>query len=171
MTDKIEPTNLTSESIDTTFRRLSEKADMLYFFVALYSNYIGKVRHYGIGPEMTMTEAHMLNSIASTPGTTVTDLARRWERTTGAICQTLSKLDKKDLILRQKTEENSKNVHLYPSELGWAVNRAHMMYDIADITETTQELLQHCTMDEINTFYKVLGVYLDLIREDQRPDK
>lgn len=161
----------TTESIDTTFRRLSEKADTLYFFVALYSNYIGKVRNYGIGPELSMTEAHMLNSIALTPGTNVTELAKRWERTTGAVCQTLAKLDKKELIERRKLEGNSKNVLLYPSELGWAVNRAHMMYDIADITATTQELLERCTMEEIDTFYKVLGVYLDLIREDQRTNK
>lgn len=155
------------ESIDSIFQRLSEKADMIYFFVALYSKYIGKARNYGIGPELSMTEAHMLNSIALTPGTTVTDLARRWERTTGAVCQTLSKLDKKQLIERKKAENNDKTVLLYPSELGSAVNRAHMMYDIADITATTQELLQKCSMDEIDTFYKVLGVYLDLIREDQ----
>lgn len=161
----------TYESIDTTFRRLSEKADLLYFFVALYSNYISKVRHYGVGPELTMTEAHMLNSIALTPGTTVTDLAHRWERSTGAVCQTLSKLTKKELIEKKKAENNSKEVHLYPTELGWNVNRAHMMYDIADITETTQDLLKHCTMDEINTFYKVLEVYLNLIREDQKITK
>ena len=164
-------TSIISENLDTTFRKLSEKADMLYFFVALYSNYIGKIRNYGLGPEMTMTEAHMLNSIALTPGTTVTELARRWERTTGAVCQTLAKLDKKGLIERRKAEDNNKAVLLYPSELGSAVNRAHMMYDIADITETTNDLLKHCTMDEIDTFYKVLGVYLNLIREDQRPGK
>lgn len=160
-----------TESIDTTFRRLSEKADNVYGFVALYSNYIGKLRNYGIGPDLTMTEAHMLNSIAITPGTNVTDLARRWERTTGAVCQTLAKLDKKGLIERKKADGNSKNVLLYPSELGLAVNRAHMMYDIADITATTQDLLKQCTMDEINTFHKVLGIYLDIIREDQRTNK
>ena len=160
-----------SEGIGATFLRLSEKADMLYYFVALYSNYIGKLRHYGIGPELTMTEAHMLNSIVITPGTNVTELARRWERTTGAVCQTLAKLDKKELIERRKTEGNSKNVLLYPSELGLAVNRAHMMYDIADITATTQELLKRCSMDEIDTFYKVLGEYLELVREDQRINK
>ncbi len=164
-------TSPTTENIETTFGRLSEKADMLYFFVALYSNYIGKLRHYGVGPELTMTEAHMLNSIALTPGTTVTELAHRWERTTGAVCQVLSKLDRKGLITRKKAEGNSKTVHLYPSELGQTVNRAHMMYDIADITETTQELLKSCTMDEINTFYKVLGIYLELVRKDQRTGK
>lgn len=171
MENTSEHTPPVTENIDATFRRLSEKADLVYFFVALYSNYIGKTRNYGLGPEMTMTEAHMLNSIALTPGTTVTDLAHRWERTTGAVCQTLSKLDKKGLIERKKTEGNSKTVHLYPSELGWAVDRAHMMYDIADITATTQELLESCTMDELNTFYKVLGIYLDLIRRDQRSEK
>lgn len=160
-----------AESIDATFRRLSEKADNVYFFVALYSNYIGKLRNYGLGPELTMTEAHMLNSIALTPGTNVTELARRWERTTGAVCQTLAKLDKKGLIERKKADGNSKNVLLYPSELGLSVNRAHMMYDIADITATTQELLERCTMDEIDTFHKVLGVYLDIIRNDQRTNK
>ena len=51
------------------------------------------------------------------------------------------------------------------------MNRAHMMYDSADITETTQDVLKHCTMDEINTFYKVLEVYLNLIREDQKITK
>lgn len=171
MTHPKKPASPPSESIDSTFRRLSEKADLLYFFVALYSNYIGKTRHYGIGPELTMTEAHMLNSIALTPGTNVTELARRWERTTGAVCQTLAKLDKKGLIERKKAEDNEKNVLLYPSELGISVNRAHMMYDIADITATTQELLESCTMEEIDTFYKVLGVYLELVREDQRTKK
>ena len=136
----------------------------------LYYNYIGKSRNYGVGPDLTMTEAHMLNSIVQTPGTNVTELAQRWERTPGAVCQTLSKLDKKELIERRKAPDNNKNVLLYPSPLGLTVNQAHMMYDISDITSTTQELLGKCSVEEIDAFYKVLGAYLDIIRKEQNTD-
>lgn len=158
---------LYSENINETFLKLSEKADILYRFVALYSNYIAQNRNYGVGPDLTMTESHMLNSIVLTPGVTVTNLARRWERSKGAVCQVLTKLEKKGLSERRKSDSNGKNVLVYPTELGLRANDAHMVCDVTDILATTQELLKSCTMDEINAFYKVLDLYTGYLRAEQ----
>ena len=79
----------------------------------------------------------------------------------------LTKLEKKGLSERRKSDSSGKNVLVYPTELGLRVNDAHMVCVVTDILATTQELLKSCTMDEINAFYKVLDLYTGYLRAEQ----
>ena len=40
------------------------------------------------------------------------------------------------------------------------------MHDYAEITSTLQTLLKSCTLDEVQTFYKVVGAYVDILDEE-----
>lgn len=154
------------EDLDRLYRELNARADKLYKFVLLYSDYIHTQRDYGTGQEIGMIEVHTLTYIEENPGTTITELAKDWNKTKGAISQTVKKLVEGGLVTRKMKENNSKTVLLYATEEGTRLSIAHKMYDLADIAQTTEELMMKCTAEEIDTFYKVIDVYITLLKQD-----
>ena len=152
------------EHLDQLYRQMNARAESLYQFVLLYSDYIHAKRDYGTGLEIGMIDVHTLTHIEENPGITVTELARDWNKTKGALSQTVKRLVELGLVERRMTEHNSKTVLLYATEEGVRLSVAHKMYDLADIAQTTEELLRHCTPEEMDTFYKVLEVYTRLLK-------
>lgn len=149
--------------IDKIYAQLSPRANELYQFIICYYEYMNEFRDYdGSGELVSMVEIHVLTIIADQPGITVSQLAKSWGTTKGAISQNLKKLEKKELIFRQKESGNAKTVHIYPTEKGERLSTAHKTYDNADILQTQHELLKSCTVDEIDTFYKVVHEYIKL---------
>jgi len=150
------------EQIDREYRRLSSRADALYQFVMLYNEYIHAARDYGTGELISMVEVHTLTMIADQPGITVNELAKQWRRTKGAVSQNVTKLDNKGLISRQRSEKDSRHVHLYVTEKGQQLSDLHKEYDVDDVIKTQNNLLKKCTEEELAAFYKVLEIYNEL---------
>lgn len=152
----------TKESIDALYKELSVEADKLYNFVMLYNEYINTPHDYGFGSPISMVEVHNLTLIEDNPGITISALANLWKRTNSAISQNVTKLENKGLVVRKRSEQNGKNILLYATPKGIELSTAHKKYDCADILETRVELLKHCTKEDLETFYKVVGFYIDL---------
>lgn len=151
--------------IDRIYKQLSPRANELYQFVIHYYEYMNQPRDYdGSGEPISMVEIHILTIIADHPGITVSELSVKWGTTKGAISQNVKKLEKKELIFRNKENDNAKTVHIYPTEKGERLSTAHKSYDNADILQTQYELLKSCTVEEIDTFYKVVHEYIKLFQ-------
>lgn len=148
--------------IDQIYSQLSPRADLLYRFVMVYSDYIYQFRDYGTGLIISMIEVHTLTMIEDNPGITASELAKMWNRTKSSVSQTIAKLEKKKLIFRKKSSHDAKVAHLYPTEAGIELSIKHKMYDNMDIMQTQQELLKSCTLEEFDAFYKVLEAYCKL---------
>ena len=150
------------DEIDRVYAQLSPRADKLYRFVMAYSDYINEAKDYGTGRLINMVEVHTLTMIEDQPGVTVSDLARQWDRTKSAVSQNIKKLEAKGLVYRVPDENDAKMLHLYPTEEGVRLSTAHKLYDNMDIMQTKNDLLRTRTIEEIDTFYKVLDAYYDL---------
>lgn len=150
------------EEIDKIYAQLSPRADKLYHFVMLYAEYIKTPRDYGDGEPITMTEVHTLTMIEDHPGLTVSDLAKWWRLTKSAISQAIKKLEARGLVYKVRDENNAKILHLFPTEAGVKLSTAHKLFDNMDIMQTSNDLLQTCTAEEIDTFYKVIDAYSKL---------
>ena len=151
------------KEIDSLYAQFSKRADLLYTFVTKYSNYIYEPRDYGSGEKMGMLMIHNLTQIDDQPGITVGELATYWNRTKGAISQNIKVLEAKELIYRVVDDKDARVVHLYTTEKGSKLAMAHKVYDINAIIEKQTALLNTCTPEEIDAFYKVLGAYYDLV--------
>lgn len=149
--------------IKDKYNELNTKASIIYKFVTTYSDYIKKPHDYGTGEIISMVEVHILTIIEENPGITVTEVALGWNRTKGAISQTISKLEKRGLILRKKEENNAKNIHLYVTEKGKNLSISHKNYDIKELTMANDVLLESFSEKEIDAFYKVMKEYTKLI--------
>ena len=92
--------------IKDKYNELNTKASIIYKFVTTYSDYIKKPHDYGTGEIISMVEVHILTIIEENPGITVTEVALGWNRTKGAISQTISKLEKRGGCLWNQRREN-----------------------------------------------------------------
>lgn len=160
-----------SSFVDQTFQVLNDRHNVIYGFVMRYNDYIYAEHDYGNGDPLTMIEVHTLTYIEDHPGTTVTELTEYWHKTKGAISQIVSRLEALGLVKKTKKEGNAKNVCLYVTECGFHTSRAHKLYDTLDITKTLNEIQKVCTPAEIDTFYKVISVYYDVICKDFEENK
>lgn len=155
-------------AVDAAYTALSKRYDKLYSFVMHYSEYIYSTHQYDaqLPVALTMIEVHTLSYIEDHPGTTATELVRFWDKTKGAISQVLARLLSFGLIEKRNENGNAKTLHLYVTEQGRQISKAHKLYDINDITKTMSELQKRCTVDELEAFYKVVAIYDDVIRAD-----
>ena len=152
-------------SVNELFKQLNTKADLLYKFVMLYSDYTVEGQDYGTGEFINMVAVHTLTAIAENPGINISELAAMWNRTNGAISQTATKLEKAGYIIRRKQPGNKKFVELYPTEKGIALSQAHMRYDAIEVSKTMNQLLNSgCTAAEIDIFFKVVEKYIERYR-------
>ena len=150
------------EQLDQVYRNLNIRAEKLYDFVCRYYAYMSMPRDYGNGRMISMTEVHVLTCIEENPGATITQLALERGKTKSAISQTVKRLEKLGYIYRDKKEGNSKEVLLMPTAEGINLSNAHKLYDLTDIASTSEALLRSCSIEEIDTFYKVIDEYRKL---------
>lgn len=154
------------ESLNALYKTLNVRAEKLYDFVYYYNKYMLEARDYGTGSLIRMPEIHILTEIEQEPGITISQLAKKRNRTPSAISQTVTSLVKSGYIYKEKRQNNNKELLLYPTEQGKALSRTHKLYDIADIGSTTEALLKTCSVDELDTFYRVLENYLNLLPKE-----
>ena len=152
-----------TDTENSQLETLNTKANILYKFVMLYNDYIKTARDYGTGEIINMVEVHILTKIEENPGITVTEVALMWNRTKGAVSQIVSKLEKRGLIERRKERGNAKNVHLYVTDKGEILSKAHKAYDIQELNWADKTLHTDFTSQEIDTFYKVMQRYNELM--------
>lgn len=152
-------------SVYQLYGKLSERADLVYKFVSLYSDYMSDLHDYGVKASVNMLEAHVLTNIFDNPGINSTQLTQYWGKTKGAISQTVTKLVDKGYVRRGEKLEKSKIIPLYITPKGEELAKAHKIYDVLDISETMQKLRQSCTDDEVKGFYHVLEAYISLMEE------
>lgn len=148
------------------FRQLYNRAKLMYNFVNLMNIHTKHTNCSTSAPDLSMTEVHLLVDIMENPGVTVTDLGRMNKKTRGAISQMTSKLEQGKFLLKKVSDRHGKILELYLTETGKKVAEEHSQYDVKALTATLNQLLDTCSMDEINNFYKVLERYNEILQEE-----
>lgn len=144
-----------------------EATDIIHQVANFYIN--TKVPHdYGTGETYTSVEVHTLKHIADNPGITVTELARDYGKTKGAVSQILKKIESKGLIRREADPGNDNKCLLYITEKGEMLDGAHRSYDERNSSETMDRVRENFDEDEFNMAFRVLESWLSVRREVQQ---
>lgn len=138
---------------------LMEKANIIYDFVDLFTQYENTVRDYGGDNFLTMNEVHMLTYIERNPGITASDVARNFRRSRGFISQCITKLDSNWYITRVPQENDAKKKSIFVTQKGKDLCMLHSQFDEKNLAKTYNYLRRDCTHNEIEAFYKVMDVY------------
>lgn len=145
----------------------AEIADIIHQVSNFYTS--TKVPHdYGTGTDYTSVEVHMVKYIADNPGITVSDIARDYGRSKGAISQILKKLEEKGLVFRENVLRSDNKNPLYVTEKGKDLNEAHRAYDELRFGESINPVRELYTQEEIDTTVEVLRTWLTVRREVQQ---
>lgn len=156
------------EELYHSFAQLDEKMNIIYKFVLGYNDYINMRHNYNAEVELTMLEAHVLTDICDHPGTTVTTLAAVWNRSVSATSQTVRRLMARELVTRENAPDNGKVFYLYPTEKGVKASDQHKRYDVEDTIKTIKTLLHDLSFEEIETMFKAMEKYVDLLHPERR---
>lgn len=151
--------------IDEAYCRLNVRANKIYDFVILYHNYM-YAQHKYENVNCNMMEIHTLTLIDDNPGITSTQLAKLWHKSKGAISQTVKKLMQSGWVEKRYKENNEKTALLYVTESGRRLSGIHKAYDVADITQTTAYLVQQCSAEDLDAFYRILDEYIKLMKSE-----
>lgn len=145
---------------------LLEKAEILYQFVALFSDYEHTVRDYSPQVSMSMSEIHILVHINEVPGITGVELADKFLITPSAISQILARMEAEEYIVR--VSKKGKKKMAFCTLKGKELCNAHKAFDVRTLTKTYSYLRRDCSPEEIQSFYKVMSVYNNIMLAGRR---
>lgn len=152
-------------SEDNVFHQLYEQSRLLYNFASLMTTYTNHKNCSKLAPTLTMTEVHLLVDIMEQPGISVSELGRLNSKTRGAISQMVKKLEQSGMITKTVNEQHARILDLHLTPLGLKLAKEHAAYDVKALTLNLNHLLDRCSMEEVNHFYKVLQCYNDILIE------
>ena len=104
----------------------------------------------------------MKNDLFVTAGEVAQDLGVSKPFAYKLVRQMNEELEEKGFIIRTRSPQNAKRVLLYTTEKGKAFSYAHKRFDALNVSISMQRLLQSCSMEEVDAFYKVMDAYCDL---------
>ncbi len=152
-------------SINQVLQRIGHRAGGLYDFVMVVGGILNTIELVSHEQKLTVLEIRIIMLVKEHPGITATDIAKRWNRTRGAISQMLKKIEEKGFIYRVKSESNDRAVGLYVTDWGVEAVNEFTIRDFQDDTHIVGHLLEKCSEEELRAFYKVIGCYCQVLQE------
>lgn len=142
---------------------LLTRANILYEFVDLFSNYEATPRNYDWNEDLSMNDVHLLARIEQLPGILSTTLASNSRRSKSLISQSIARLERGEYIIRVSEKDDSKKKMLFVTQKGKQLCEAHRRFDERNLLKTYNYLLRDCTPDEISAFYHVMQIYNNIM--------
>lgn len=142
---------------------LNKKVDAVYRHSTLMERYSAISRDYGEEIILTESEAHILGYVCEMEEATVTELAQYSFRTKGTMSKMLKKLEEKGMVQRVKRDDNRKWIYVSPTEYGKRANAIHQAYDRTATSVMLEDLLKSCSLEEVESFYKVTQARIDYL--------
>lgn len=142
-----------------TSDNLKERTQIISDFLDCFSGTEDSLKDYGNGDLISRTQIHLLSAINSMPGITATELSALKRRKKSTISQSLTILEKKGYLYRINDTQDAKKLKLYVTDEGKKLCNLHDAYDEKSLADRHWKLLQECTEEEIQNFYKVMSAY------------
>lgn len=94
-----------------------------------HERYLNQARSYAPGEELYMREMHFVMAVGPQQSPTMSEIAKRLGVTHGAVSQIAARLEKKDLIRREKDPADRRQTVVMLTEAGQALYQRHLEYD------------------------------------------
>ncbi|NMM63383.1 MarR family transcriptional regulator [Clostridium sp. P21] len=160
-----------SKDVNDIFANLDKKVGIVFRHQMLMSVYQSIPRDYDLGFFMSEVEIHALGFIQKEPGMTAKRLGQLTYRTKGTISSMLSHLEKEGFLEQRINPENMRERRLYLTSKGEFVCEQHDAFDRRTTYNYLMEAAKHCTLEEINGFFKVThyrSEYFEKVIEEEK---
>lgn len=149
----------------------AKKLDKKIHRIATKINRIEKIpREYGTVFSLHTSEIHTIADIGRNPGINVTELAEKQGKTKGAVSQVITRLEKKQLIVRMKEIDNDKTVFLKLSNDGLKAFAGYKKFH-AKIHSPLANLIERASHDQISfleEFFLVVEGFCDQVLDKKK---
>lgn len=152
--------------IESSYKTMNDSFDELYEFILVFYDYLYTKHNYGDGIPRTMIEIHILTEINDNPGTTITNLARKWHRTTSAVSQIIKNYVNLGLVTRSRNKKDGKINNLFITKKGKELVNNHKKYDIEHINDLINTFLEQSSVEEIKSFFKLVSIFKNNLLEE-----
>jgi DNA-binding MarR family transcriptional regulator len=110
---------------------------------------------FGTGGKLYASELHTIEAIGNKYGNTVTELCNLFGITKGAVSQIISKLEKKQLIIKERNRDYAKEINISLTEKGWLIFKSHKeLHSEMDVKFLS--FMKTIPEDQLNTFLSIL---------------
>lgn len=164
-------TKYESGEIASLLENLDEKVDIVFRHQMLFSLYRSIPRDYDLGFFMSEVDIHTLGFIEKEPGILAKKIARLTYRTKGTVSSILSRLEEGGFIEQRVNPENRSERNLFVTPKGAEVCRKHREYDRRVTYQYILRLLEYCTPEEIDGFFKVSHYRSEFFEETIEEEK
>lgn len=151
------------QNMNITNRLINQRPGRMTQLASLLNRFAAQPQELGNGETITMVEGGILMYIATAPGTTNTILCEQFGRTKGAISQLIKKLESKDYIIREANPADAKSSLLYPTLKGMKVIQKLNDNDLDSRNGILAQMLKLCSLEDIQTFYRMVDIYIVLL--------
>lgn len=114
-----------------------------------------KARNFGTDTPLHLSEIHMIESIGSSEGLSVSEIARRKRITKGAVSQTLMRLEEKKFIVKNSDPNNKSRAAIFLTEKGRTAFLEHRKYH-EKFADQVAHAIYGKSGEEINSIYDFL---------------
>lgn len=128
----------------------------LYDVANAIHQYESMPRKYGTEKMLFMKEAHTLAIIFENPGITSSEIAEMENKTKSCISQRINRLEKKELIRKEKNSTEYKKTNLFLTEEGKTIAMYHSKLDANNYGKVMQSL-DSISSQDFKKFIEVLG--------------
>jgi DNA-binding MarR family transcriptional regulator len=110
---------------------------------------------FGNGGKLYASELHTIEAIGEKYGNTVTELCNLFGTTKGAVSQIISKLEKKELISKERNRDYGKEIDISLTEKGWVIFESHKeLHNKMDVAFLN--FMKTIPEDQLSTFLSIL---------------
>ncbi len=146
-----------------TERSLVEKAATHYRYCQIYAEYYKQSLDYGTGETYSSAELQAVLQIHTTPGITITEIARYGARTKSAVSQIMTKLENRELIFRQKTTQ--RGVGLFVTDKGRELCEAYQKFIEKNLSGILADCEERFGKDTMDNFYEIMHSVINAVVE------
>lgn len=142
-----------------------EMSDILEHAAVVMLGSNGPRNDYGSGELYSSIEAHTIGYIADHPDCTVTEIAKSWFKTKGAVSQMLKRLRAAGLVERRSDPRDEKRVLLRLTPKGKMLDAKHRQYDEVYFRKALELLEREYTHQQISQAFLVLKTWCGYAQE------
>lgn len=163
MMNKVEENAEYLQNMELTMKLINQRPGRMIQLASLMNRYAARPQDFGDGETVTLIEIGILVYIANNPGVTNAILCVQFGRTKGAISQLTKKIEGKGYISREPNPADAKSSLFYSTAKGMKLIQKINEKDIIDQTGLFARMLKLCSLEDIQTFYRMVDTYIALL--------
>ena len=137
---------------------MSQRSDMINQVLVHLFNDLLRIEENTLhqeGVDLTMREIHLIEAVCAADGesNTMTSLAAGLRVTVGSVTVAVATLERKGYLVRQRSKEDRRRVHVLATDAALEVERVHRAYH----QRMTQAVMEAVPEDQLDVFIKGLG--------------